>query len=76
MGLFAIAKITYYPTAVIFSHEAYKKIKQFSVNQEGIQNSFGDYQLMEGSNQPSRIRQEDRLIGGFRPFQGNAVSII
>lgn len=76
MGLFTIAKIVYYPTAVIFSHEAYKKIKQFNYCHEGNSNTFGDYQLMEETNQTSRIRQEDRSIGGFRPFQGNAVPII
>lgn len=74
--MFAIAKIVYYPTAVIFSHEAYKKIKQFSIFSEGTGNNFGDYQLMETTNQVSRARQEDRSFGGFRPFQGNAVPLV
>jgi len=31
---------------------------------------------MERSNQVPRARQEDRSIGGFRAFQGNAVPLV
>lgn len=77
--LYVIVKLVYFPNAVYFSHEAYKKFKHFAYNYSQSQ-SFGDYQMMPLGDQ-DRYQQQSRqdfqqnTSKKWTPFSGNSVAI-
>lgn len=81
--LYLIVRVVYFPNAVFFSHQAYKKFKQYAYNYADAQ-SFGDYQMMpiaaqsqlqSSHNQYPRQDYQPATAKKFTPFSGESITI-